>query len=212
MSTLRTFEDRDTLAQALADEVALQLRVAIERDGRALLAVSGGRTPTRFFERLSHAELDWSQVTVTLCDERCVPTNHERSNEKLVREHLLRNRAQAASFHALKAGMSLPKRIDAAVLGMGPDGHTLSWFPDADALAVATDAKARAEVIELTAPSAPEPRITMTLPPIALAGSRFLHVEGADKRATLDRARAGDAHLPTSVLLAAAPVTIYWSP
>ena len=47
---------------------------------------------------LSQAELDWSAVTVTLADERCLPPTHPDSNAHLVQQHLLRGRAQSVHW------------------------------------------------------------------------------------------------------------------
>ena len=82
--SLRRYANADALAEALATQVAARLRAAIAARGAALLAVSGGSTPARFFERLSHEALDWSKVRVTLVDERWVPESSERSNARLV--------------------------------------------------------------------------------------------------------------------------------
>ena len=86
---------------SFADWTAERLRAAIAARGAALLMVSGGKTPERFFAALSDEELDWTRVAVTLADERRVPDHSPRSNARLVREKLLRNRATAAAFTPL---------------------------------------------------------------------------------------------------------------
>ena len=65
--------------------------------------MSGGSTPKHMFELLSHCRLDWSQVCITLVDERWVAPDSPASNERLVREHLLQNQAAAAHFIGLKS-------------------------------------------------------------------------------------------------------------
>lgn len=89
-----------TAAQArqLAEAVAGQLHHAIATRGRALLAVSGGKSPIALFEHLRQQPLDWASVTVLLADERCVPHTHADSNTALVRQHLLQDGAAAAMF------------------------------------------------------------------------------------------------------------------
>lgn len=225
--SIRSFPDSDSLAATLAEKVADGLKAAIALRGQATLAVSGGTTPIRFFECLSVIELDWSRVTVTLADERFVPPSAERSNEKLVRDNLLVAKATAASFVPLYSqttdvedaanmaatsisALGLP--LDILVLGMGTDGHTASLFPDAtdaDALMTATPGPA---VLPVHAPSAGEPRLTLSLDTLSNARAIYLHIEGATKRAVLER--AGTEALPVAAVLEAAktPVVTYWAP
>uniref|UniRef100_UPI003784C0FB 6-phosphogluconolactonase n=1 Tax=Aestuariivirga sp. TaxID=2650926 RepID=UPI003784C0FB len=87
----RIFGSRGELADALARDVEADLARALAARGTALLAVSGGSTPALFFERLSRAPIDWRKVRVTLVDERQVPETSDRSNARLVRQHLLRH-------------------------------------------------------------------------------------------------------------------------
>ena len=128
-----------------------------------------------------------------------------RSNARLVRERLLRNRAEAASFTPLAdvrlpedqelAAASarianLPMPADVVVLGMGDDGHTASWFPGADGLAEAMDPAARQLVAPIVAPDAPEPRLTLTGRVILRARAIALEIQGEAKLATFAAALA----------------------
>jgi len=225
---LRSFTGRDDLASALARFVADALEHRIRRDGKAALAVSGGRTPTRFFEALAGERLPWSDVVVTLVDERWVDEDSPRSNAALVRRHLLHGPAGAAEFVPLwrpvptpEDGLSavsaaiadLPHPFAAVVLGMGDDGHTASFFPGGDRLAEALDPAGTAPVLPMRAPGAGEPRITLTLPLLLAADRVAIHVEGDGKMAVLDAARAGDdvAEMPIrAVLRAAHPPAVFW--
>jgi 6-phosphogluconolactonase len=213
----RIFEAREALAEALAQDVADELARAIEAKGKAALAVSGGSTPKLFFEKLSEFDIAWSRVSVTLVDERQVPETSERSNARLVRQHLLRNKAAAAHFIPLHGNPDAEKvpPFDVAVLGMGHDGHTASLFPGGDRLAEALDADSNETLIEMTAPGAGEARLTFTLPVINAAGRLALHIEGAEKKQVLKQA-LGDGpaeDMPVrAVLRSQAPVTLYWCP
>jgi len=213
----RIFAGRAQLAEQLAEDVADELRRAIAAKGKAVLAVSGGTTPALFFEKLSEAELPWARVTVTLVDERQVPESNARSNARLVREALLQNRAAAASFVPLYGNPEAERLpdFDVAVLGMGNDGHTASFFPHGSTLAEAIDPDTDDRLIELEAPSAGEKRLTFTLPAILAAGRLKLHIEGVEKRRVLDAAlAAGPAeYMPVrAVLRAKTPLTLYWCP
>ena len=102
MLTQLDFVSAESLDVALVADVVTALGADIERQGSAILVVSGGRTPVGFMQRLSRQSLAWQQVTVTLADERWVGADDADSNEKLVRDHLLVNAASAAGFVGLK--------------------------------------------------------------------------------------------------------------
>ncbi len=222
------FPSRDALAQALADAVAARLAAAVEARGAAFIALSGGTTPARFLAALARRDLDWGKVTVTLVDERFVPPSSPRSNAALVATNLMTGKAAAARFLPLyqEAGSveeaaalagdalrPLPWPLDVAVLGMGADGHTASFFPDALNLAALLDPASPRDLLPVHAPGAGEPRLTLTLARIVEARFLALHIEGADKQATLARALGGAA-LPIAAVIEAArrPVDIYWAP
>jgi 6-phosphogluconolactonase len=207
------FRDPTALAGALAGRVADALADHLRDRETATLAVSGGSTPMTLFGVLSHAALPWARIRVTLVDERDVPADHPRSNAGLVRRHLLQHAAAAARFVAIEELGDADLPLAVAVLGMGLDGHTASLFPGADRLAAAL---AGPHVYEtLTAPDAPEPRVTLTLPVINQAGYVALHIEGEAKRATLRAAqRPGPVEdCPVRGLLARQPAPeIFWCP
>ena len=229
------FPDGAKLAGALADAVAAKLEAGLAARGVAVLAVSGGRTPGRFFAALSAKPLDWGKVIVTLVDERWVPVDHARSNEALVRAGLLQGPAAAARLVGLvseaaspEEGLpeiagrigALPLPLDVVVLGMGTDGHTASFFPGGDRLGEALDPAGVAPVVPMRAPGAGEPRITLTLPLILAARAVYLHIEGADKAAVLAEAlnealKNGTVEeMPVRAVLRArrSPPEIYWCP
>ncbi len=202
------FASREELAAALTSVVAAQLDEAIASRGKAVLAVSGGSTPALFFEALSQADIDWGKVVVTLVDERFVAETSPRSNAALVKANLLQDRAAAARFLPLASPLEdiaqatsvaevalrlfgLP--LDVVVLGMGNDGHTASFFPDADELEQVLDVSTPRLVSPVHAASAEEPRLTLTLPVIAI---------GAVHRASYRR--RGESRRRWSVLCRAA--------
>ncbi|WP_309083384.1 6-phosphogluconolactonase [Chelativorans sp.] len=224
------FPASEALAEALADAVARSLAEALETRGQAGLAVSGGNTPVAFFQALSRKDLDWPRVTVTLVDERFVPPSSERSNAALAAQHLLQNEAAQARFVGLHHDLQtveeaadradedigrIPLPLDAAVLGMGLDGHTASFFPDAEDIALKLGVDDR-RVLPIHARSAGEPRLTLSVPLICKARLLTLHIEGEEKRRVIEAALAEEAgaKLPVRVVVeqAGEPVHIYWAP
>src|SRR5690606_9354023 len=108
---------------------------------------------------------------------------------------------------------TLPKPFAAVILGMGNDGHTASFFPGGDTLNEALTAEGPA--VAIRAPGAGEPRVTFTLPRLLETDGLYLHIEGEEKAAVLDKA-LGDGpvdDMPVrAVLRSGAPITVYWSP
>lgn len=168
-------------------------------------------------------------VVVTLVDERCVPPDNPRSNAKLVKDNLLNNKAKSTTFVPLfdptqdlgsnlvdvttSLRSALP--LTATVLGMGTDGHTASFFPDATDLSIATAPKTKEVVTSIEANTALETRLTLTLP--VLLSSKFLalHIEGDAKKKVLEEARQpGEANsLPIRhVLRNRDDLEIFWTP
>lgn len=222
------FSSRTELARALAARIAGRLADAVRAKGGASLAVSGGSTPKLLFETLSEAAIAWPKVTVTLLDERFVDEASPRSNAGLARSALLRGRAADARFVPLRGVAATPAEaardaawrieallpLDVAVLGMGLDGHTASYFPDAAGLDALLDPMASEPVAVVEAASAGEPRLTLTMPVLLSADRVALHIEGEDKRAVLEAALAGRGKLPIRRVIEALPrpVEVYWAP
>ncbi|WP_369600313.1 6-phosphogluconolactonase [Hahella sp. SMD15-11] len=224
-----TAPDRDTLAANLAVHVADQLREQLAAQARVSLAVSGGSTPVPFFSALAGQALPWSRVDVTLVDERWVDADHEASNARLVRTHLLTGEAQQARWVPLKAEGATPAAaldeveqrvrtlawpLSVVVLGMGNDGHTASLFPGSPGLAEALDPSGPARVAATRPQDAPHERITLTASALLAARHRVLHITGEDKLATLERALANPdavAEMPVRLFLKQ-PLTVFWCP
>ena len=199
---LHAFDDASAGVAVLKETVEARLREAIARRGRASLVASGGSTPKPLYEALSKSDLDWSKVDIVLADERWVAPGSEGSNETFLKETLLTDRAASARFFPLKssetraadAAMAVSDRLahvvtpfDAVVLGMGADGHTLSWFPEASGLSQALSAEAPLACAVTAIRSEVTGRFTerMTLTRAALHGARFLAllISGEEKRA-----------------------------
>ena len=223
------YDDRNTLAAALADRVAADLRRAVTERGKASLVVSGGSTPRPFFEQLSRRPLPWSHVQVTLADERWVPADDDASNERLVRRHLLVERAATATLIGLKTPDATPEAgrgaceqalariarpFDVVVLGMGGDGHTASLFPEAPELEAGLDPSSRRACLAVRPPAAPHPRMSLTLAALLDSRRLVLHITGEEKWEVYERAsEPGPAtELPIRAVLESGRVEVWWAP
>jgi 6-phosphogluconolactonase len=214
MKVHKDFVSKQALAEGLARAVAQALSRAVTIRGAAVLAVSGGTTPQRFFESLSLQEISWDKIVVTLVDERQVDEKSPRSNARLVKQSLMQNRTKAARFVPMFQNVKKASALDldVVVLGMGNDGHTASFFPGGDRLKDALDANNREGVIEIIASGAGEPRLTFTRAKLLAAAKRFLHIEGHEKLQVLEKARGGDDVLEMPVRSVLKDVEVYWCP
>lgn len=226
---IKAFPDRPSLWRGLTDHLTASLQAAIEARGSASIALSGGTTPGPLYEQLARAPLDWSKVTLALVDERFVPPNDPGSNEGLVRRTLGAALAQGARFLPMYSpgdvesaaaradALYAPISFDVAVLGMGGDGHTASWFPGSPQLREALDPANTRAVIAVTAAqgAGASQRLTLTLSAMTRVARPVLLITGEDKRARLERAYGGNpAQTPVSALFsgAIAEPEVYWAP
>lgn len=211
------FNNRHELAAGLATAVAAALSRSISEKGQAVLAVSGGSTPALFFSSLSRTSISWEKTIVTLADERQVEDDSHRSNARLVRHTLLRNRAAQARFVPLAGNTAEAARLhlDTVVLGMGEDGHTASLFPGGDNLGRALALNSDCAIYTMEAPGAGEARLTYALPKLIAASRLFLHIEGKKKWQVLEAAMAGRDELAMPIrafLHSPSPMHLYWCP
>ena len=217
------YPDHEALVLDLVGSITSQLKEVLNREGRALLSVPGGSSPGPVFDLLCGISLDWSKVTIVPNDERWVPEASERSNGRLLRSRLLRDKAAAATLLPLYAPTDVPEEavddlsaqiaphlpISVLLLGMGEDMHTASLFPGGDRLEAALAPNAPV-LMPMRAEGAGEPRMTLTAP--VLAGATHIHllITGAAKRTALERA-AGLTVLEAPVKAILDDATVHWA-
>jgi len=192
----------EALSTAAADELVALARAS---DRPFHVALSGGSTPKKMFELLAArgtSAAPWDRIHLWWGDERCVPPDHPDSNYGMTKRalidplglaaanvHRIHGEAppdQAASAYEqeLVAALGTPPVFDLVLLGMGPDGHTASLFPNSPALGE-TKRFVVANPVDSPLTKGKATRITLTVPAFAKARhTRFL-AAGADKAATL---------------------------
>ncbi len=212
---LETFEGPHAVAEEAARAIADALGEAVRERGAATFIAAGGRSPGPIYDLLARTELPWEAVNVTLTDERWTDPQGPHANERFVRERLCVEQAAGARFIPLKTAHASPAQAvdevsmrlgevlpaDAALIGMGEDGHVASLFPggpvEAEGLAVGVS------------DGVPQPRISLTLQALEPRALMVLAISGAAKREVLEHGQG----LPVHVLLGrtAAPVRVLWS-
>jgi 6-phosphogluconolactonase len=191
--------------------------------GGGHIVLTGGSTPRaaygEFVEAIHTVGIDVSGCTMWFSDERCVPPEDERSNYGMVRASLLeplgksgvlptvhRMRGElgpdeaASEYERELRGAGSP-RFDLVLLGIGPDGHLASMFPDQDSLSE------RSRLV-LGVPEAGlepfVPRVTLTFPALVNARQIVFLATGESKAEAVAAAFGPDAkpdpHVPSSLL------------
>ena len=220
------FENKSALELELASTICMLLSESIINNGVASIALSGGSTPKALFNILSQEELEWDKILVTLVDERWVKNDSPLSNEKFLKENLLINNASKAKFKSLVPDnfdidnaisdyenflTKLSSPFDIVILGMGSDGHTASWFPDAIEIDKALDSNGPNVLI--TSPiSQPTQRITLGMPMVLNAKNIFLHITGEEKKDfLLNILNSDDLPIHRTFKQSKKPINIFWA-
>lgn len=200
---IRIFDDLEQLSWAAATCFEEQARVKLIEKKPFSAAISGGSTPKPLYELLASptfaGRVRWRNVHLFQVDERCVPPDDQQSNYRMIRQAMLaQSPLPPENFHRMAAerpdrdnaareySEELARvlhpapgerpRLDLALLGMGPDGHTASLFPGTPALN---------EITKWVTPNYVEKlnsyRLTLTFPVLNTAAHAIFLVAGDDK-------------------------------
>lgn len=198
---------RERLGKQLAEDISDKLNQIIKTKGQAIIAFSGGSTPTPLFESLVNCDVDWTKVVITLVDERCVDDHHVLSNARFIKNKLISKLPKEATFipiyypgfddfseitfntitrycEATESDIDSPARFDVVVLGMGHDAHTASFFPDADNIDALIDPQTEEYLLSCESVSTQVSRITWSLRMLLNTEMLVLHITGKNKKQT----------------------------
>lgn len=190
--------DSASLIEAAAEHFVAAARAAIAKRGVFHVALAGGSTPKGLYQKLATSpymeQIDWARVNLFFGDERCVLPTHADSNFRMAREamidhlpipqenvHRMPTEEGVAPDVAIRYGRKLKEvlgdaPLDLVLLGLGPDGHIASLFPETEALDV-TDKMTTSVYVE----KFDSWRVTMTYPVINAARQVIVFIAGEAK-------------------------------
>ncbi|KAF9015378.1 6-phosphogluconolactonase [Cyathus striatus] len=229
---LISFPDTDALVDSLATFIVKAQKDSIDKKGRFTVALSGGSLPKMLRGLISNPAVKWSKWQVFYVDERVVPLNDSDSNHHACNDILFSKvPIPSENIHPLNPTLlddleelsdSYEKDLihefaqkdsarfpvfDLILLGMGPDGHTASLFPDHDIL----NEEDRWVAFVDDSPKPPSKRITFTYPVINHAARVAFVAAGKEKadtlKSVLDHPEEG---LPSARVKPVFPGQLYW--
>ena len=210
--------DATTLAEAVAARFLNRVSKRVDEGGVVHISLTGGSMGAAVLAAASRSprrdRIDWSRVHFWWSDERFVPRDDDDRNERQARAALLDALdIPSSNIHAVAAsdegvdldaaaaayaqelarfgeGDDLWPAFDVCFLGVGPDGHVASLFPDRPEILI-TD---RTVVAVRDSPKPPPERVTMTRPVINGSRRVWMVLSGSDKASALGLALAGASY------------------
>jgi 6-phosphogluconolactonase len=186
-------------------------------DSRIAVCLTGGSSPKKLYELLAsepyQTRIPWDRVHWFIGDERFVPATDPLNNMRMARQAFLNRWAPLVNIHPMATNAADPDEaarryeaelksfygadsldcarplFDVVLMGVGPDGHTASLFPNYPAVQetqrwVVGVPQAHVEPFV--------PRVSLTLPALGSCREMLFEVSGADKRPILSRVLAGE--------------------
>jgi 6-phosphogluconolactonase len=229
---VRVYANLSSASSALAHHLARRAREAVQTRGVFSWVIAGGQTPQTLYRLLARSyqrRFPWGSSEVFFGDERCVGIQNPNSNYRAARESLLSHvPVPRQRVHRMRGELRPPSvaaglyarsldpfpridsdsaRFDVVLLGVGPDGHTASLFPNASALR-----ERRRRVVSLRHPGQPPfvPRLTLTLPALASSREVCFLVSGSEKAKAVSNVFAsfpdGTSEFPASLVRSRGPM------
>lgn len=218
---ITVYDNNSALCHGCAELICQQADAAIAAHNVFHLVLSGGSTPKALYQLLAsdqyRHQLDWTHVHLWFGDERSVPHDHPDSNFLMAQQALIEhipiaeeqvhamaplpdNMSQAAQDYQTAIEQHVRQRnnrpvFDLVLLGLGPDGHTASLFPDTNVLN-----EESAWVSPVYVDKLESWRLTLTYPVLENAQQLLFIVSGRDKAPVIKELFQTDCDLPSARL------------
>ena len=207
--------DRNTLAGAVAARFITKTVDLIDEFGQASVVLTGGTVGIAVLESINASpardSVDWSRLNVWWGDERWLPSGDPERNETQARnallDHVPLSPDRVHPFPSSDGGLELDAAADAyaaelaanamtgsdlpwfdiTFLGVGPDGHIASLFPEQSGIRE----RDRTVIAVRNSPKPPPERLSLTLPVINSSARVWLVLSGPDKASALGLTLAG---------------------
>jgi 6-phosphogluconolactonase len=192
--------------QEFINSIIAHLNSSINEFGSASIVTCGGSSPINIFKQLSlRDDIDWSNVNLTLLDDRKVSIDHPDSNEKLLIDHFANNSAQNINIVSLcnspNEVLEIKRPFDIMLIGLGGDGHFASLFPELVDNKECFDVDANPEILFLGEMGDPKhERVSMNLS-LILQSKKIILISSSDQKNKIIEQAFTDKALPLYYLL-----------
>ena len=192
--------------QEFINSIITHLNSSINEFGSASIVTCGGSSPINIFKQLSlRDDIDWSNVNLTLLDDRKVSIDHPDSNEKLLIDHFAKNSAQNINIVSLcnspNKVLEIKRPFDIMLIGLGGDGHFASLFPELVDNKECFDVDANPEILFLGEMGDPKhERVSMNLS-LILQSKKIILISSSDQKNKVIQQAFTDKALPLYYLL-----------
>ena len=192
--------------QDFINSIIAHLNSSINEFGSASIVTCGGSSPINIFNQLSFRDdIDWSNVNLTLLDDRKVSIDHPDSNEKLLIDHFAKNSAQNINIVSLcnspNEVLEIKRPFDIMLIGLGGDGHFASLFPELVDNKECFDVDANPEILFLGEMGDPKhERVSMNLS-LILQSKKIILISSSDQKNKVIQQALTDKALPLHYLL-----------
>lgn len=192
--------------QEFINSIIAHLNSSINEFSSASIVTCGGSSPINIFKQLSlRDDIDWSNVNLTLLDDRKVSIDHPDSNEKLLIDHFAKNSAQNINIVSLcnspNEVLEIKRPFDIMLIGLGGDGHFASLFPELVDNKECFDVDANPEILFLGEMGDPKhERVSMNLS-LILQSKKIILISSSDQKNKIIEQAFTDKALPLYYLL-----------